>query len=203
MKQIWIVFAVLFMVACKSSDKKKTGTETTGTSLEQRLSYFMKANDNMDIEKVLDYTYPKLFEIVPRAQLLQFMKDGFNNKEVKVEMDSLTVDKVYPVFEEGKGNYAKVIYSMVMIMTFTKDSAQGNSDETNEMIRATMAEKYGENNVNLDKATGVLRIRQTSPMIAAKDEHSKEWTFVNLKEGDATINKMFSKEVLDKLATYN
>jgi hypothetical protein len=92
---------------------------------------------------------------------------------------------------------------MVMIMTFTKDSAQGNSDETNEMIRATMAEKYGENNVNLDKATGVLRIRQTSPMIAAKDEHSKEWTFVNLKEGDATINKMFSKEVLDKLATYN
>jgi hypothetical protein len=206
MKQIWIVFAVLFMVACKSSDKKKTeaGTETAETtaSLEQRLSEYMEVNDKMDVEKILDYVYPKLFDIAPRAQLAQAMRDGFNNEEVKVEMDSVKVVKVHPVFEEGNGSYAKVDYSMVMIMSFAKESTEGNSDETNEAIRATMAEKFGDENVSLDKTTGDIRIRKTSPMVAAKDEHSKEWTFVELKEGDATLNKLFSKEILDKLATY-
>lgn len=202
MKEIWVVFAVLFLVACKDSDKKEEKTAETGNSLEQRVAEFMKVNDNMDLDKVLDYTYPKLFEIVPRADLEQAMKDGFNNEEMKVELDSLQVIKVHPIFVEGKGSYAKIDYSMVMIMKFKQDSAGSDNSETNEMIRASMAQKYGEENVTMDNTTGILRIHMASPMVAAKDEHSKEWTFVNLKEGDAMINKLFRKEILDKLATY-
>jgi hypothetical protein len=202
MKQIWVVFAVLFMVACKDSGKKEEKTAETGNSLEQRLAEFMEVNDNMDLDKVLDYSYPKLFTIVPRADLEKAMKDGFNNEEVKVELDSLQVIKVHPIFEEGKGSYAKVDYSMVMIMKFKQDSAATDNSETNEMIRASMAQKYGEENVTMDNATGILRIRMTTPLVAAKDEHSKDWTFVNLKEEDAMINKLFSKEILDKLASY-
>ncbi len=202
MKQIWMVFAVLFMVACKSSDKKKTGTVEKGGSMEQRLSEFMKATENMELEKSLDYTYPKLFTIAPREQVLQAMRDGFDNEEVKVKLDSVKVEKVFPFFEEGNGSYAKILYSMVMTMTFATDSAHANSPEKNEQMRSVMAAQYGEENVSMDPATGILRIRQASPMVAAKDEHSNDWTFVNLKEGDPLMNKLFSKEILDKLATY-
>lgn len=208
MKQIWIVFVVLLLVGCKSSDTKKETLSKDGTtestskvngSLEQRLSEFMQVNDKMDLEKVLDYTYPKLFEIVPRPQLLEAMKQGFNNDEVKVELDSLQVDKIHPIFDEGKGSYAKVIYSMVMNMSLLKNN---NDEETSKVILATLREKYGENNVTSNEA-GVIRIRTTSPMVAVKDAYAKEWSFVNLKDDDPMIEKLFSKEVLDKLATYN
>jgi hypothetical protein len=132
------------------------------------------------------------------------MKDGFDNENVKVDMDSLKVDKIYPVFEMDKGSYAKVTYSMVMVMKLknTKDSADANDHSQNELIKATMNEKYGVENVSMDDATGVIRIRTASPMVAIKDNLAKEWCFVNLNDEDPMINKLFSKEVLAKLATF-
>jgi hypothetical protein len=203
MKKIVVIVSILVLCACGSS-KKKVESSTTGSSLEQRLTEFMKLNDEMNLEKIMDFIYPKLFDIAPRKDILQAMKDGFDNEEVKIEMDSLKVDKIYPVFEIDKGSYAKVTYSMVMVMKVknTKDSADVNDNAQNELIKATMSEKYGVENVRMNDATGVIKIRTASPMVAVKDALAKEWCFVNLNEEDPMINKLFSKEVLDKLATY-
>ncbi len=203
MKNIVVVLSILALCACGSS-KKKAETADAGAPLEQRLSEFMKLNDEMNLEKIMDYIYPKLFDIAPRNEILKAMKDGFDNAEVKVELDSMKVDKIYPVFEMDKGSYAKITYSMVMLMNFknSKDSAAASDNSQNEFIKASIAEKYGEENVTMDEATGVIRIRTASPMVAVKDESAKEWCFVNLNDDDPMINKLFSKEVLDKLATY-
>lgn len=40
-------------------------------------------------------------------------------------------------------------------------------------------------------------------MVAIKDEYAKEWSFVELKEDDPMTEKLFTKELLAKLATYN
>ncbi|MBC7874049.1 MAG: hypothetical protein H7Y01_08635 [Ferruginibacter sp.] len=199
MKKLFFAFIICALCACGSS-KKKTENKGNGTSLDQRLSEFMQVNDEMNLEKVMDYIYPKLFTIVPREEMLEAMKSGFNNEEVKVELDSLKIDRVNPEFEMAQGRYAKISYSMVMLMDFkiSKDSIDTNGPRMVEMLAA----EYGEENVSLDKATGIIRIRTSSPMVAVKDEYAKEWSFVNLKEEDPLVNKLFSKEVLDKLATY-
>lgn len=201
MRTIFFACTVLIFCACGS---KKTTVKETDNSLRQRLDEFMKANDEMNLEKVLDYTYPKLYTIAPRAEVLKVMQETFNSEQVKVELDSMRVDTLYPVFQLGKGSYAKVKYSMVMLMNFNvaKDSADGGGAAQNEMIRQGLAQQYGEQNVSMDEK-GIIHVRIQSPMVAIKDEISKEWTFVNLKEGDAMTDKMVSKEVQDKLATYN
>ncbi|GEM_PF-839852 len=203
MKKLVFAFSVLMLCAAGTA-QKEAETAGSATSLEERLATFMRLNEEMDLEGVMDYVYPKLFTIVPRNELLKAMKDAFNSEEVKVELDSMKVDKVYPVFEQEKGSYTKVTYSIVLIMDFnpSKDSIADKDDSQNELIRASMAEQFGEDNVSLDEVTGVLRVRTTSPMVAVKDELSIEWTFLNLKEEDPMMNKLFSKEVLDKLATY-
>ncbi len=108
MKNILIALSVLIFCACESS-KKKVETADNSSSLEQRLTEFMKLNEEMNLEKVMDYVYPKLFTIVPRKDLLQAMKDGFNSEEVKVDIDSMKVDKIHPVFEMDNASYAKLI----------------------------------------------------------------------------------------------
>jgi hypothetical protein len=204
MKNIVVVLSILALCACGSSKKKVESPDNSVASLEQRLTEFMKLNDEMNMEMIMDYIYPKLFDIVPRNELLKAMKDGLDNENVKVELDSMKVDKIHPIFEMDKGSYAKITYSMVMLMNFknSNDSAEAKDNSQNEFIMASIAEKYGEENVSMDEATGVIRIRTVSPMVAVKDELAKEWCFVNLKEDDPMINKLFSKEVLDKLATY-
>ena len=108
MKNILIALSILVFFACGSS-KKKVETADNSSSLEQRLTEFMKLNEEMNLKKVMDYVYPKLFTIVPRKDLLQAMKDGFNSEEVKVDIDSMKVDKIHPVFEMDNASYAKLI----------------------------------------------------------------------------------------------
>lgn len=203
MKKLFFILSVLIFCACGSS-KKKADSTGEGATLEQRLADFMKANDKMDFEKVMDYTYPKLFTLAPRAQLVKAMKDAFNNEEVKVELDSLRIDTVFSVFKIGDGSYAKVRYTMNMLMDFgvAKDSS-GSDDKKSDYILQSITAKYGAENVSADEKTGVITIRNTSDMVAVKDEYAKEWSFVNLNKEDPMINKLFSKEVLDKLDTYN
>ncbi len=158
----------------------------------------------MDFEKVMDYTYPKLFTLAPREQLVKVMKDAFSSEEVKIELDSMRVDTVFAVFKIGDGSYAKVRYSMNMLMTLKNDKDSAAADDSGvDYVLLSIAEKYGSENVSKDLKTGVIKIRNTSDMVAVKDEYAKEWSFVNLNKEDPMINKLFSKEVLDKLDTYN
>lgn len=53
-----------------------------------------------------------------------------------------------------------------------------------------------------DEKANTCKIRLKSSLFAVKDQDSKEWSFVNMKEQDSLMNKLFSKDVLDKLATY-
>lgn len=210
MKKLVFVFAVLVFCACGS--KKKT--EAGNGSLEKRLAEFMKLNDEMNMEKMMDYIYPKLFTIAPRESVMKAMKDGFDSEEVKVELDSLKVDKIYPVFEMDKGSYAKVNYSMIMFMDLKKPKDSIDKPVTDHSIgkeypaptatlmQSIMENEFGKENVSVDSQTGSIKVYAKSPMIAVKDEYAKEWSFINFKKDNEMFAKLFSKEVLDKLATY-
>ena len=177
MKKLFFAFIVLIFCACGSSKKKVTDTGNGKEApLEQRLADFMKVND----------------------------EDAFSSEEVKIELDSMRVDTVFAVFKIGDGSYAKVRYSMNMLMTLKNDKDSAAADDSGvDYVLLSIAEKYGSENVSKDLKTGVIKIRNTSDMVAVKDEYAKEWSFVNLNKEDPMINKLFSKEVLDKLDTYN
>jgi len=162
-------------------------------ALEKRLKEFLVFNETMQIDKVLDYTYPKLFTIAPKAQMLEAMQNAFDNEEMKITMDTLKVQKVHPVFSMGTGSYAKIDYSLVMTMRF-KDSTT-NTAELVDAMKSQFTDAVA-------KPNGVLVIKQLTAMVAIKDAISKEWTFVNLKENDPLTSRLLSKELLAKLATF-
>jgi len=142
MKKLILAFAVVAFCACGSSKKKtEGGTATTGTSLEQRVAEYMKLNEEMNIDKIMDYVYPGVFTIAPRADLVKAMKEGFESEEVKIEIESMKVDKMHPVFEMDNGSYAMIDYSLVMHMSAraATDSTAGADESANEQIRAALA----------------------------------------------------------------
>ena len=206
MKKLFVVIGILALSACGSSKKKVETSSTSGdsSSIEQRLADFMKLNEEMKFEEIMEYIYHKVFTIVPKEELLKAMKEGFDNKEVKVDIESMKVDKIHPVFEMDNASYAKIDYSMQMQMDFanSSDNTESIDSEQSELMRKTLAAQYGEENVSVDEATGNLLIRASSIMVAVKEKSDKDWYFVNLKADDPMMTKIFSKEVIDKIGTY-
>lgn len=199
MNKLLFALSVLFLISCGTS-KKKTPEPETGASLNQRLDEYMKLNDEMKFDRIMDYIYPKLFTIAPKDQILKAMEEGFNNDEMKIELDSMKIEKMHPEFEMENGSFAKVDYSMIMVFQFLSG---GDDPSENNIMVESMKEKYGKENVRYDNEKRMIRIKEKSKMVAVKDSYAKEWSFVSLNEDDPMINQLFSKDVLEKLATYH
>lgn len=189
---------LLSVVACKSPEKK--GGAGPDEGLEERISQYFKANDEMNLSKVLDFTYPKLFEIAPRATLEKEMQAAFNNEEMSMELDSLRMTQQHPVFEMAGGRYARIRYSMVMVMTL-RDSSEIRQQYP--VLKESLSAEYGPGNFSIDEKKGVIRIRAEHDMVAIRDSYAKDWCFVGLEKNEELTQKIFSKEVLEKLNTYN
>jgi hypothetical protein len=202
MKKLLFAFIAFIFIACGgNSSKDKTGNAAGGSdpALERRLAEYMKINEDLDFEKLMDYIYPKLFDFATREEMVEALEDFFKSDEIKVKLEALSIDKVHPVFKEGDGRYAKVDYSMTVLMDLS-GITEGDTEQ-NDLIVKSMAKKYGDENVGIDKETGMIRVHMANPMVAVKDEYAKDWSFVAFKD-DPMINKLFGKEVLDRLGTY-
>ena len=191
MKKIVSLLSFLgFVIICRGQ---------VDTSLVNRLNRTLQFTKLMNFNQILDYTYPKLFTIVTREQMLDALKNSFETDEFTTELDSLELDTIFPVFKINDGNYAKIKHTMLMKMKY-KEPFDTSDKEGTKMLVSMMAGKFGEGNVRFVQRTNSLHIFIHADMVAIKDKLSPQWTFVNFDEDNpAMLNLLFSKEVLDKL----
>jgi hypothetical protein len=175
-----------------------SGLAQQDAKLMVRIDSMMKITQASDFEKLLDYTYPKLFTIAPREQLLEAMKNGLNTEEFSTTMDSVQVITVYPVFSLNNGQYSKVKHTILIRMKFK----QALGKEQIAGIIPEMEQVFGKGNIRFDQKNNTLVIFKLAEMVAIKDEYAKEWSFVTYNESDPTVPLLFSKEVIEKLKEY-
>lgn len=194
MKRIFVllVFALFTQLSYGQKD----------TSFLGRLNAVLRFTRLKDIDKVMDYTYPKLFTIVPREQLVEAMKGSYETDDFITELDSVNIIKVFPVFKINDGSYAKVKHSLLMKMKYKEPLDTSDKEGNNEMIKS-MEEQFGKGNVRFDIAANSLNIFMIADLVAIKDQFSANWTFVNLDEDNpAMLDMLFSKEVIAKLKEF-
>ena len=161
----------------------------------------LKLTKVKDLEKVMDYTYPKLFTIVPRNALIKAMKNVYETEDFTIELDSVNVVKIFPVFVINDTSYVKVRHTMLMKMKY-KEPYDTADKESKEFMVAMMEQKYGEGNARFDPVANSLNVFMTPDMVGIKPK-SSNWTFANLNEDNpAMLNMIFSKQVLAKLRGY-
>ena len=171
------------------------------TSLVNRVNAILSFTQIKDLEKVMEYTYPKLFTIVPRETMIATMKIAFDSEDFTIELDSLKILKIFPIFKFNDTSYVKVRHTMLMKIKYIEpyDSLQ---KELKEYMVSFMSQKYGEGNVRFDPVANSMNIFMTPDMVGIKDNKTK-WTFVNLNEDKPQmLDMLFGKQVLDKLKEY-
>ena len=177
------------------------GNAQQDTSLVNRVNKMLKLTQVKDLEKVMDFTYPKLFTIAPREALIELMKNTYETDEYIIELDSVNVVTIFPIFKINDTSYAKVKHTMLMKMKY-KEPYDTADKENKELMVSLMQQKFGEGNVRFDPIANSMNIFMIPDMVGIKTR-SSNWTFANLNEDNpAMLNMLFSKQVLNKLKEF-
>jgi hypothetical protein len=194
----FIAFLFLSLLFTKNSAAQQD------TALSNRLNEVLKFTQVMNIEKVLDYTYPKLFTIVSRDELKEIMLSSFETDEFTSTMDSIEVVTIFPIFKINEESFAKIKHSMLLRMKFKAEPDTTGGVNSMYMMTGMMESRFGAGNVRYDIANNTIVIKLIPSLIALKDKEDGKWYFVNFDEENKEIlDMLISKEVQEKLKEYN
>ncbi|HEY8398403.1 MAG TPA: hypothetical protein VIK80_10700 [Flavihumibacter sp.] len=195
MRQLLIFSALAFTVSVNG----QSAYQSDSLAMTKRLKEYLAISASYDFAGVVEYTYPKLFELVPREQMIELLKSTYDNPTMKISMDSLQVQKIHPLFKYQAGLYAKVDYYMVMGMQF-RDTTM--NDDALEGALAALQSQYGAEKVRLNKAQKRIDISVLTGMAALKDQPADQWTFINIQKDDPLLSTLLDAALVQQLESY-
>lgn len=150
----------------------------------------------LDFEKMLDFTYPKVFDIAPKDQMLEMMTNTFENEQM-----SIKIEKIDPKFSFGeiqkidKHVFCKFSHDNKMKLTFKNDISGSE-----EMIIEMLKENTGATDVNYDVNTKSFNATLRVNVLAIADELTKNnWKFITLEKEKAMLSMLFSEDIIKQL----
>ncbi|SDR77558.1 hypothetical protein SAMN04515667_0626 [Formosa sp. Hel1_31_208] len=145
---------------------------------EAQTYYDYMTNQNFD--GVLDYMYPKVFEMASRDQMKAGMEQMFSSPDMKIEFLNNDITSVSDKKEVEGVTYAAVYYNSKMKMTFLSELDKPEADKKTfiDFMKATMDTQFGVENVTADEKTMSLVINMDATMFAIKDPKYNGWKFI-------------------------
>jgi hypothetical protein len=166
------------------------------TSLRGRLNEYLVANKQLNFEKLMGYIHPKLFEIVPKEQMIQVMESVFDNPQMAISMDSLSVIGMSEGFNFKGAQYRKVDYYLGMSLRF-KDTALLNEKDRIPLMEEQMKTQFGAEHAKYIAAENRLAVDARKVMFAIKDNIRSQWMFLGYEPKQAELMKrLIPPEVL-------
>ena len=158
--------------------------------------------NNRDFDALMDMTYPKVFEMVPKETMKNFFVSMFEgNDEVKIDLPKQNPGyEISDIYNDksSKTDYAFLTYDMVMSMIFTNQSF--NDEEKVIMIDALKVQSM-EAKFETDKKINVFAPNRM--IIFLKNETSKnKWSMLNYEVNSSEFDGFLPAPILEKAKTY-
>lgn len=193
MKKVLLLAFVLLSSALTFAQNQK--------SLEERTQavYTATTNSNGDYAAVTEYTYPKVFDIVPKETLIEVMNSVLNSPEVKITILDIKPDFNYNTIKKiDNAYYCLIDHNLGMKMIFTLDIPSEQSEVIKEKIKTAMETE----NVVFNDEENSFTIKKKATMLAIADSHTNnQWYFLNLgdKGSERLIAMLFDEKVREEV----
>ena len=186
MKKLLLIALLLAAPLCMDAQDK--------ASLEQNAQKMMDFTVSKDFSALLDLTYPKLFEIVPREQMMQALSGMMNGDDIKVELLPTPPNfKFGDIKKIENGTYCLVEHDLAMKMIYADTTIDP------DMMISIFKEGLDTEDVTYDKAQNAYIIKKRAQIIAVADAATGgKWTFVN-NDGGKLIPMIFPDNVRKEL----
>ena len=180
---------VLFFIFMSTSITVAQSQDTQ--AIKAALEDYLTAVKARDIDKILDFMPPKMFEMASRAQ----MKEELSQGDLKnITFKKTAVRGVSSVVKHNKSKYAVVKYFSEAVLQLPK------KDESKmESMVMVMKSMLGKDNVKLNKAKRQITMSVDSELYAILSPGVKGWKFIQKdKDSEGFLEKVVPKEVQDK-----
>ena len=182
MKKIIAVFVLISGFAFNANAQKKEQQ-----NIKAVVEDVIQLTENGEYAKVLDHTYPTLFDIVPKETMAAQMDEIFNSEEMKISMSEFSMGKVGEIKKGETAEYAIVPYNYTMSMQFTTEEA---TEDVLNMTAGILIDQFGEDKVTVDVKTKTIVIINESEMLAIRDNGTTEWKIIELKADQMNMMEM-------------
>jgi hypothetical protein len=159
------------------------------TALQRRLDEYLLANKQLNFEKLMSYIHPKLFEIAPKEQMIELFKSLFDNPQMTISMDSMSVTGLSKSFTFKGAEYKKVDYYVGMSMRFKDTAALKEQDKISD-IEQRVKTAMDAQNVKYIPQDNRLAIDARKIMFAIKDNPQTQWMFIGYEPRQMEMMKM-------------
>ncbi len=148
------------------------------------------------IDDALNYTNPKLFEIVPKEQMKNLMEVVYKMPNIEYKTGVATFLKFEEIKKIENINYVKFNIISPIEMKFTDIE---NTEERVLQMTKNFEAKFGVGNVVFDKNSGFYKINAEKVIIASSNNELLEWKFVTVDNPKMKVllEKFIPKELLD------
>lgn len=175
------IFTLAFLISISASAQM-----TLRTTLED----YLKVVETKNSERVMDYMYPKFFELYPRALMVKTLDESLRDPALEILlMDSKILD-ISPLKTADSVTYAKVGYSFIMTMKYVvSDENPAPTDEVITMTTNIFKQMYGDDNVTFDAENKKFRIFAKKEMLVLKTPSLTDWKVLGIEENVKTLLK--------------
>ena len=170
-------------------------SETRKAAISEKLDMFFAATQEKDWDKVLDLTYPKLFNLYPREQMLGV----FQNMEAEgmtIEMGNMEIKNIYGAEDFEGETFSAVDYAMQMKMILSGESF---NDQALDFMKTSFETTYGEDQVTLDRENKTFTLQAEKTLFAIADDGTDNWHFIEKNDEQMMIlEQIIDAQVLAK-----
>ncbi|HCQ13632.1 hypothetical protein [Flavobacterium sp.] len=187
---------IIFLLACILFTTISFSQDLNALKAEIQKTY--DATIALNYDKILDYTYPKLYKFIPRDKMKEALIATFNGTdEMKVKI--LAVD---PNFNYGEiktiddQKICLVKHNLSMELTLKETLEEEDVEMMIDLLKSTMETE----DITFDKEKTTFKINKIATMIAISDElTNNQWRFLNKDKENKLMAMLLNKKVVKEL----
>ena len=168
----------------------------TKENLKTEFTDFYQSTTSKNIDKLMNFTYPKIFAIATSEQIKEAFEESFENDILTANYKEINPNlQVQEIIKFKDHFFCKLSYQVVLEMNF-KNENQDYSESTMAMFK----ERTGADNITFDKTKNSITLDIPIKSLAIYDETTnKSWKFLVLEKDSQILKMLFNEDILEKL----
>ena len=187
MKKLFYLFIILLVSIA--------GFSQTDNSLTRRLKDYTRLYLELNIERMMEYMHPNLFELAPEYRIIESKKIYYDNNTTKTTIGKIDNRSISDPFTLKGVKYCKVDYYMVTILSYKDESRLLDTAYISSMLSTIRSVDIGKD-VSYNASTKQFITKGSDVLIAIKDP-SKPWLFLEYNGNSELVKKLFPVEVIE------
>lgn len=201
-----LIYLFIFLAAFQVN-AQETVTETTLTKKQSKeikklfKNYFKELHKaSKDYDKIMDFTYPKLFTITSKSDKVTQIKKQFNNSEMTIKFDKMELNEIKKSIRFNEVTYTKVVYKSETTFHFIKKEKETEANFDSYVYEMFKILKKQFKSAKITRDGENIYLKGTKEILAIQNkEFKKDWYLLDLLKNSKDY---YAKFLPDEIATY-